>query len=145
MESVPESTNVFSWEFTVKSEDTDQNGHVNNVVYVRWMQDIAEKHSNARGSTKAMAAARRIWVVRSHNIEYLNPGFAGDLVVASTWLESFRRVKALRGSSFLRKSDNRVLARGMTEWICVSADTGRPCSIPEEVKIPFPETNKNAE
>jgi len=135
----PEKGSEFSIEFKVSEEETDQNRHVNNVVYVQWMQDIAQKHSAARGATDAMKAANRIWVVRSHNIEYLSPAFAGDLVVASTWVESFRRVRAFRGSSFVRKSDGKVLARGRTEWICVNADTGKPCSIPDEIKCFCPE------
>lgn len=139
MNSQPEDVSVFSNEFTVSEEDTDQNRHVNNVVYVRWMQDIAKMHSDSYGATEAMKSANRIWVVRSHNIEYLNPGFAGDLVVASTWIDSYRRVRAVRGSRFIRKSDGKILARGKTEWICVDAENGKPCSIPEEIKLSFPE------
>ncbi len=143
MNAQPDNESVFTIEFTVSEEETDQNRHVNNVIYVQWIQDIAEKHSNARGATQAMKDANRIWVVRSHNIEYLSPAFAGDLVIASTWVESFRRVRAVRGSSFVRKSDGVVLARGRTEWICVDAVYGKPCSIPDDVKTCCPRTSED--
>ena len=128
----------FSIEFTVSEEDTDENHHVNNVVYVRWMQDIAEMHSDSYGATEIMKSLGCFWVVRSHKIEYLSPAFAGDLVEASTWIESSKRVRAVRGSSFIRKSDGKILARGKTEWICVNASNGKPCSIPEKISSLLP-------
>lgn len=139
MNSPLDEASVFTIEFKVSEEETDQNLHVNNVVYVRWIQDIAEAHSDAYGATEAMKAANRLWVVRSHNIEYLHPAFTGDLVLASTWIDSYRRVRAVRRSSFTRKSDGKLLARGKTEWICVNAENGKPSSIPDEIKQNFPE------
>lgn len=133
MNSQPYKESVFTSEFAVSEKETDQNRHVNNVVYVRWMQDMAEMHSGASGATETMKSLDRIWVVRSHKIEYLNPAFAGDLVEASTWVKSFRRVRAVRGSRFVRKSDGKILAQGETEWICINALNGKPCSIPEEI------------
>ncbi len=79
MNSQVNKESVFSSEFTVSEKETDQNQHVNNVVYVRWMQDMAEMHSGASGATETMKSLDRIWVVRSHKIEYLSPAFAGDL------------------------------------------------------------------
>ena len=129
---------VFSSEFTVSEKETDQNQHVNNVVYVRWMQDMAEMHSGASGATETMKSLDRIWVVRSHKIEYLSPAFAGDRVEGSTWVESFRRVRAVRGSRFTRKSDEKILAQGETDWICINALNGKPCSIPEKIRNLYP-------
>ena len=131
---------VFNCEFTVSMDDTDQSGHVNNVVYIQWMQDIAIKHSEASGGTAAMQNVACTWVVRSHKVEYLSPAFAGDLIEASTWVENFRRVRVLRRYRFLRKSDDKILARGETWWVCVDTEKRKPCTIPEKVRMCFPAT-----
>ncbi|MBS3742456.1 MAG: acyl-CoA thioesterase, partial [Candidatus Cloacimonetes bacterium] len=100
----------FTYEFTVSQEELDQNGHVNNVEYVKWMQDIAIRHSNSCGGTKAAIEAGAIWVVRSHKIDYLQPAFAGDQIIATTWVKSFKRVQSRRFYEFTRKQDGITLA-----------------------------------
>jgi len=124
---------VYKHEFTVSESVVDQNDHVNNVVYVQWMQDVAVLHSESTGGIRAAEEAGGTWVVRSHNIEYLNPAFAGDEVIALTWVEKFQRVRSFRRYHFIRKNDSTIFARGETEWIFVDAETGRPRSIPDEV------------
>ena len=137
MHSTSEKLIFFSHEFTVSEKDTDRNGHVNNVVYVQWMQDVAIMHSTASGGTKAMRNSGCIWVVRSHKIEYLSPSFAGDMVEATTWVAKYHRVKAIRQYRFLRKSDGKILAKGETEWVCIDAEKGKPRTIPETVQKCF--------
>ncbi|MDY6954715.1 MAG: acyl-CoA thioesterase, partial [Thermodesulfobacteriota bacterium] len=129
---------IFRHEFTVSSDEVDQNGHVNNVAYVQWMQDVAVLHSDVAGGTRAMEAAGATWVVRSHKVEYLHPAFAGDHVEALTWVVNFRRVRSLRRYKFVRASDNTVLAKGETEWVFVDAGTGRPRAITDDVESAFP-------
>ena len=129
---------VYHHEFTIPDRAVDQNGHVNNVVYVQWMQDVATLHSDASGGTKATQAAGAIWVVRSHKIEYLSPAYAGEQVITLTWVEDFRRVRSLRRYRFLRKSDQTLLAKGKTDWVFVDAQNGRPRKIPNEVMHAFP-------
>ena len=72
----------------------DANGHVNNIEFVRWMQDAAVAHSDAVGCTAATMAAGATWVVRSHHIEYRRPAFAGDRIRVVTWVENNRRAFA---------------------------------------------------
>jgi acyl-CoA thioester hydrolase len=124
---------IFRHEFIVPEQVVDRNGHVNNVTYVQWMQDVAIRHSEHTGGTRAAAAAGATWVVRSHRIEYLRPAFAGDRIVALTWVADFRRVRSLRRYRFLRSSDKAELAEGETDWVLVDAATGRPRAIPSEV------------
>ena len=113
------------------------NGHVNNVIYVQWMQDIAVLHCEATGGTQATRRAGATWVARSHSIEYLKPAFAHETVVGLSWVVDFRRVRSLRRYRFLRKSDSKLLARGETDWVFVDADSGRPRTIPDEVTGAF--------
>ena len=83
-------------EFTVLPASVDENGHVNNVEYVKWMQDVAVMHSDSVGCTAATKEIGATWVARSHRIEYLRPAFAGDRVVALTWVCNFRKVRSSR-------------------------------------------------
>ena len=132
------SSAIYRHELTVPKSAVDQNGHVNNVVYVQWMQDVAILHSEATGGTRAMHRAGATWVVRSHKIEYSNPAFAGEEVTAFTWVANIRKVRSLRRYKFLRKCDNTLLASGETEWVFVDAKSRRPQKIPDEVARAFP-------
>jgi len=128
---------IFRHQFTVGPEAIDTNGHVNNVVYVQWMQDVAVLHSDAVGCTDMTRETGATWVARSHKIEYLSPAFAGDKIEAQTWVANFRKVRSLRRYRFVRTSDNTVLAQGETDWVFMDAATGRPRSIPENVSGVF--------
>jgi acyl-CoA thioester hydrolase len=128
---------IFRDEFVVPEAVIDGNGHANNVAYVRWMIDVAIKHSRASGSYELMHDHGGSWVVRSHFIEYLRPARLDDQIEASTWVVNFSRVRSLRRYTFVRKSDGAVIAKGKTDWVFVNATTGRPQSIPEEIKAAF--------
>jgi acyl-CoA thioester hydrolase len=132
------SNAVFRNRFIVPESALDQNGHVNNVVYVQWMQDVAILHAESVDGTRIVQALGATWVVRSHNIEYLVPAFAGDQVIALTWVVDFRRARSRRRYRFIREHDNTLLARGETEWVFVDAVSGRPRAIPVEVARVFP-------
>jgi len=128
---------IFRDEFTVPPTAIDANGHVNNVVFVQWMQDVATRHFEATGCAEAMRSAGAIWVVRSHTIEYLAPAFAGDRLQVSTWVVNLSRVRTLRRYRFARASNGKLLVRGETDWVLINAATGRPCSIPESIRRAF--------
>jgi acyl-CoA thioester hydrolase len=80
-----------------------------------------------------MRALNATWVVRSHNIEYLSPAFAGERIQVRTWVADMRRVRSLRRYHFVRLADEKLLVRGETEWVFVDAAGGRPLAIPAEV------------
>jgi len=131
-------SSIFQFGIDVTEKDVDQNGHVNNVVYIQWMQDAAIAHARASGCTKASQAVGATWVVRTHRIEYLSPLFAGDQVTVLTWPANFQRVRSTRKYKFVRAKDGAVIARAETDWVFVNAKTGRPLSIPEEVRKTLP-------
>lgn len=124
---------VYRFDFTVPETAIDRNGHVNNVEYVQWMQDVAILHADASGCTAATAAIGATWVVRSHRIEYLRPALTGDRVVVWTWVAGMRKVRSLRKYRFVRASDDTILARGETDWAFVDVSSGKPRRIPESV------------
>jgi acyl-CoA thioester hydrolase len=130
-------TQIYRHEFIVPEDALDENGHVNNVEYLRWMLDAAVLHSDTQGCTQATRAIGATWVVRTHHLEYLRPAFAGDHVCVMTWVANFRRVQSLRKYKVIRTKDNVVLAEGETDWVFVDAQTGRLRSIPKEVIAAF--------
>ncbi len=129
---------VYRYFFTVPPESMDENGHVNNVHYVQWMQDVAVRHFAFLGGVEPTQALGATWVVRSHAIEYFSPAYAGDELEVRTWIANLRRVRSLRRYEFYRKADGRLLVKGETDWVFVDAQTGRPVAIPENVAGMFP-------
>ena len=129
---------VFAHTFTIPAASMDGNGHVNNLEYLRWMQEIAMAHSDAQGWDLARyGEAGSSWVVRSHAIEYLRPAFAGEALTVLTWIEGFQQQESLRHYLFWRERDRKLLAKARTLWVYVDAATGRARPIPAEFRSAF--------
>jgi len=129
---------IFQQHFIVPPDAIDGNGHVNNVVYVQWMQDIAILHSNHQGGSRELyQQLGSSWVVRRHQIEYLSPAFAGEEIEVLTWVSDLRRVSSLRKYLFRRGSDQTPLAKAETRWAYVDVHSGRPIKIHPEIKAAF--------
>jgi acyl-CoA thioester hydrolase len=131
-----EQSTVFRHEFTVPREVIDANGHVNNVAFVQWMQDIAIAHFESFGGVDPMRAAGGAWVARSHHVEYLAPAFENDLIRVTTWIADLGRVRSLRRYEFHR--EDKLLVRGETDWVFVNASSGKPLAIPEAIRNRLP-------
>ena len=129
-------SSTYSKSFAIPSSAIDEKGHVNNVAYVQWMQEIAVEHYESIGGIRAQGSDAT-WFVREHRIEYLLPAFAGEEIEIRTWVENIRRVRSLRKYEFVRRLDGKVLVRGETDWVFVDSKTGRPLPIPEEVAKVF--------
>ena len=128
---------IYRYDLKVPKEAIDENGHVNNVEYLRWMQDAAVLHSEISGCTQASRAIGATWVVRTHRIEYFRPAFEGDDISVLTWVSNFRRVQSVRKYKIVRITDNVVLSEGETNWVYVDAQTGKLRSIPKNVMASF--------
>ena len=129
-------SSIYGKSFIIPQSAIDENGHVNNVAYVQWMQDIAVEHYASVGGVEAQGT-ESTWFIREHRIEYFLPAFAGEEIEIKTWVENFRRVQSLRQYEFVRKSDGKVLVKGETDWVFVDVKTGSPRAITEEVKKIF--------
>jgi acyl-CoA thioester hydrolase len=136
---------VYTINTRVTPDIVDGNGHANNVAYIQWMQDAALGHAQAAGCTQATVALLATWVVRAHHIEYLSPAFVGDTITVLTWVSNFRRVRSLRKYKMIRDKDQTVLARAQTDWVFIDTKTGRPRTIPDEVKSTLPPVSEQME
>jgi acyl-CoA thioester hydrolase len=129
---------VYEHAHTVRADEIDEQGHVGNVHYVRWMQEAALAHSSAQGWTpQRYGDAGAGWVVRSHFIEYLQPAFEDEQVVVRTWVADLKKVTSLRKYRIVRAADGVVLANAETNWAFISRETGAPRRIPPELAQSF--------
>ena len=122
--------------FIIPESAIDENGHVNNVAYVQWMQDIALEHYSSIGGIQAQGPGAT-WVIREHKIEYFLPAYAGEEIEIRTWVENIQRVRSLRKYEFVRRADGKTLVKGETDWVFVDVKSGRPLAIPQEVSDVF--------
>jgi acyl-CoA thioester hydrolase len=128
---------IYTYSFSIPDDVIDENGHVNNVHFVQWMQDVAVRHYEAMGGIEVTRSFGATWVVRSHQVEYFLPAFAGDEIELRTWVANIRRVRSLRRYEFIRKQDGRTLVKGETDWVFVDAKSGTPLAIPQAVQSLF--------
>lgn len=127
----------FEYEITVAPDSIDQLGHVNNIEYVRWMQDAAMKHSEASGLDWATYQSMRVaFVIRRNVIEYLREAKVGEVITVATWIESATRITALRATE-IRNARGEPIVTARTTWVFVSLDTMRPVRITERVAEAF--------
>jgi acyl-CoA thioester hydrolase len=108
--------------------------HVNNIVYVRWVQEVALAHWFAVAPAEAQSSMT--WVVLRHEIDYLRPARPGDTIRARTWIGEAQAIRYLRHTTIVR-DDGTLLARARTLWCPVDLATGRPRRVPPEVRAAF--------
>lgn len=124
---------VFELPILVGEADIDEIGHVNNVTYVRWVQDVATAHWNAAAPEEDRA--RVLWVVLRHEIDYRQAAYAGDRIVARTWVGAASRVRFERFTEIVR--DGVVLAEARTMWCSIDAETKRPVAVSQALRQIF--------
>ncbi|GHN02751.1 thioesterase [Cytophagales bacterium WSM2-2] len=129
----PNNSPVFEWPITIKSEDIDELGHVNNVVYLRWVQEVASAH----WQSKAMKAItdQHLWVVLRHEIDYLRPALIDDRITGQTWVSSMDGVKSVRHVKFIANGVD--VAQATTVWCLLDAATIKPKRIGEDIRAIF--------
>lgn len=126
----------FQLTIIVKPEDIDQANHVNNVVYLRWVQDVSEGHWLAVATPEMLE--NYYWVAIRHEIDYKNQGFLGDELYLNTYLKEYGGVRSKRAVQIIRKSDGKLLVESLTTWILMSTSANKPTRIPENMMELFP-------
>jgi acyl-CoA thioester hydrolase len=123
----------FSHSFTVKPEDIDEQGHVNNVVYLRWIQDVAVAHWFAY--TTEEIRNKYVWMVSRHEIDYRRQSFAGEEIIAATWIGKWTAVTCERFTGITRGPD--LLVSSRTIWVMIDRQTTKPVRITSDIKERF--------
>lgn len=126
---------VFEMELTAGPEHIDELGHVNNAVWVQWIQMVAVAHWNAVAD--ALHKDAYYWVVVRHEIDYLRAAHEGDRVTARTWVGDVPQ--GARFDRFMEfvGPDGKPCVRSRTQWAIIDKALGRPVRVPTQVIAPF--------
>ena len=119
----------FSHSFRVSAEDIDAQGHVNNVAYVRWIQDVAVAHWVS--VTTEEIREKYTWMLTRHEIDYKKQTFAGEEVTVTTWVGEPTRVLWERFTEIRRGEDLLVKARSV--WCLIDIERAKPTRITGEM------------
>ena len=130
-----EDTARFELPIHVQEADIDELGHVNNVTYVRWVQDAAVAHWTS--AAPAAEQARLFWIVLRHEIDCRQAAHLGDEIVARTWVGTATRLRFERHTEILRAQDGCLLARALTIWCPIDAATRKPTPVTAELRSRF--------
>jgi acyl-CoA thioester hydrolase len=126
---------VFSLAIDVKPEDMDALGHVNNVVYLQWVQEAAAAHWEALASEAVKNRVR--WVVLRHEIDYKVPVLPQDSIEVRTWVSGVDGVKSERRVQIWLQPSGKLAAEARTQWCLLDAITLKPKRIDDEIRQLF--------
>jgi acyl-CoA thioester hydrolase len=121
--------NVFILTITVSAEDIDNLQHVNNLVYLKWMDKIATTHWTHL--TKNNPLPQYVWVVMRHEIDYLKQASLGDEIIVKTWVGETKGITSIRFMEFYKK--DALLVKAKTIWAMLDSKTLKPARIRENV------------
>ncbi len=125
---------VFTDHWRVRQYEVDQQGHVNNAVYLNYAEELASRHSEVVGFGRSWAQARGGgWVIRRHEITYHSPARFGDELELTVRVELVRGARGQRRTTILALPDRRLVAEIFTEWVWVRSGDGRPAPVPREL------------
>lgn len=131
----PIPPHAFTLSFTAEPQHIDELGHVNNAVWVRWIQTAATSHWDARADDAAKDAY--IWVVVRHEIDYHRPLLEGQVATAHTWVaESAKGAKFDRNVAFTDANGQRLVT-ALTTWALIDKASSRPLRVPADLVARF--------
>ncbi|MFB2705187.1 acyl-CoA thioesterase [Marinobacter shengliensis] len=123
----------FTMIITVRPEDTDRLGHANNVVYVRWLEEVSWQHIDSLGMTWALhEETGKAMAITRTELDYLASANAGDELVLGTWLTDWDgRFRSARQFQLIRPADGKTLLRALSTHACVDMKSQRPARAPK--------------
>ena len=122
-------------EIIVSKNDLDELNHVNNVIYIHWVQEIAKNHWKSLVSSEIIK--NYYWVLLEHQIKYLHPAFLGDKIILKTYIEKTEVVKSNRIVEIYNTDTNKLLVTSKTIWCLINAKTKKPNRITYEIREAF--------
>jgi acyl-CoA thioester hydrolase len=124
----------FSALHSVTPDEIDEYAHVNNAVYLTWLDRIAWAHSDRLGlSLDDCLTLRRGMAVRHTRVDYMNAALLGDLLLVATWIVTIDgRLRCTRRFDIVRIADGMRVLEAEVDYFCLNLDTGKPCRFPRE-------------
>ena len=128
---------MFYKEYTVKEENIDRNNHLNNIVYIQWMQDIAISHDQHLGCDENYYNSKKCyWVAKKHSIDYKKPAYLNDTITVKTKITNMKHCSSTRVYEFYNQQ-NTLIAKAETLWVFIDVKSGLPQGIFPELKELF--------
>ena len=121
--------NAFETKFTVVASDIDELNHVNNVVYIQWIQNIANLHWTQL--KQDIDTTAYVWVVIRHEIDYIGQALLEETLVAKTWVGKTEGIRSIRHVEFYK--NNKLVVKAQTTFCLVNAKTFRPTRITDQI------------
>ena len=128
----------FTQRWKVRTYEVDENGHVNNAVYVQWAEQLTAEHAEAVGFGREWSIERGgAWLVRRHEITYHQPARRGDEIELTVRVVGVGGVRGNRHTEIRRAGEAALLAEVASEWVWVRIADGRPARVPNELVVAF--------
>ncbi|HEX2221216.1 MAG TPA: thioesterase family protein [Candidatus Limnocylindria bacterium] len=129
---------VFSQRWKVRTYEVDENGHVNNAVYLQWAEQLTAEHAEAAGFGREWSVGHDgAWFVRRHEIRYHRPARRGDEVELTVRVVSVGGVRGSRRTEIRHAASGQLLAEVASDWVWVRLSDGRPSRVPPEILAAF--------
>ena len=129
----PEDKVSFKHSFKVKPHQIDDLNHVNNTVYLQWVQEVAYMHWDEL-ATKEIKESY-VWMVLRHEIDYVSQAFLNDVITVYTWVDKTEGVKSIRIVHIY--CEDKLLATSKTTFCLLDATTLKPKRVGEDILILF--------
>ena len=126
---------TFELPISINNSDIDENGHVNNIIYLKWVQDIAIAHWNSVATSDMKT--NLLWVVSRHEIDYLKSAYLHSKLIAKTWVSEPQGAKSDRFVEIIDTENNATITKIKTTWYLLDAVTKRPKRIDSEITRVF--------
>ncbi|MEM9001768.1 MAG: thioesterase family protein [Bacteroidota bacterium] len=125
----------FESTITVGKDDLDELDHVNNVTYVKWIQEVSREHWHS--VTDTAISEVMVWVVREHHITYVSPARIDEILTAVTYIQKTKGPISTRIVEIRNNKTNKLVVTSSTDWCLLDAKTFRPKRVPEFIKKRF--------
>lgn len=129
------STKIFEYPITILQSDIDEQGHVNNIVYLKWVQEAAISHWTSVADAKMLA--NNLWVVSRHEIDYLKSAYIDSKLIAKTWVTNPQGAKSERYVTIMDAETETIYAKIKTTWYLLDFKTKKPKRIDAEIVNAF--------
>ena len=126
---------ILEKEITVSKNDLDDLNHVNNVIYIHWVQEIAKEHWKSLVSNEIIK--NYYGVVLEHQIKYLNPALLNDKIMIKTYIEKTEGIRSNRIVEIYNRNNDKLLVKSKTIWCLINAKTNKPNRITDEIRKAF--------
>lgn len=122
-------------EIIISKNDLDDLNHVNNVIYIHWVQEIAKEHWKSLVSNEIIK--NYYWVLLEHQIKYLNPALLNDKIMIKTYIEKTEGIRSNRIVEIYNSNNDKLLVKSKTIWCLINAKTNKPNRITDEIRKAF--------